>query len=54
MLLLPEQAGYPMGVAEGGAEYVMLEVHYDNPEQLSGLEIEMEIEIYHTTELRLD
>jgi dopamine beta-monooxygenase len=31
----PPEAGYPVGEEHGGATYYMLEVHYDNPGNLS-------------------
>jgi len=52
MLLLPEQAGYPIGGGDSGPEYLMLEIHFDNPEQESGLHVKNHVEIFHTTEIR--
>ncbi len=36
-MTLPEEAGYPIG-GEGFSQYVMLEVHYNNPDKLAGKE----------------
>ena len=32
----PEKLGYPVGGAEYDLKYVMLEIHYDNPEMKNG------------------
>ncbi|CAL8068076.1 unnamed protein product [Orchesella dallaii] len=46
----PEHVGIPM--SENGSEYFMLQVHYDNPELISGRQISVALEAYYTNNLR--
>ena len=48
----PEEAGYPVGEEHGGATYYMMEVHYDNPGQHSGIVDSSGLEILLTPNLR--
>lgn len=48
----PEEAGYPVGEEHGGATYYMMEVHYDNPGQHSGIIDSSGLEILLTPNLR--
>ncbi|CAG7723093.1 unnamed protein product, partial [Allacma fusca] len=50
-LILPENIGIPLNEL-GIPEYFLLEVHYDNPNNLSNLNYNTGIEIYTTTNLR--
>ncbi len=49
---LPEHVGIPLGEDHGGATYFMLETHYDNPSQHSGVKDSSGIRIYYTDEVR--
>lgn len=51
LLNLPDNVGYPVG-ENGVHEYYMLELHYDNPEMLEGLQFETGAVIYYTDQLR--
>jgi len=51
-LILPPEAGMPVGETSFGTRYVVIEIHYDNPEQLSGEVDDTAINIYATTALR--
>ncbi|CAL8068074.1 unnamed protein product [Orchesella dallaii] len=46
----PEHVGIPM--SENGSEYFMFQVHYDNPELISGRHISVALEAYYTNNLR--
>lgn len=50
-VLYPEYTGYPVAV-DGKTSYYLLEVHFDNPNSLSGLTFETGVEILYTPELR--
>lgn len=50
---LPDAAGIPMGNhAQGGAVYVLLQVHYDNPQLLSNIKDDSGFRLYYTDKLR--
>jgi hypothetical protein len=49
--LFPLEAGYSIGGSDEDW-YYMLEVHYDNPQELAGLQFDTGVRIYHTTEIR--
>jgi hypothetical protein len=51
MLTLPENVGYPI-VETGQTEYLMIEMHYDNPDELEGVRVVSPLEIYSTELLR--
>lgn len=53
MLSLPENVGYPIGGNTTEREYYMYEIHYDNPDELEGVEFETGTIVYYTEELRL-
>ncbi|CAL8068072.1 unnamed protein product [Orchesella dallaii] len=46
----PEHVGIPM--SENGSEYFMFQIHYDNPESLSGRRVAVAMEAYYTNSLR--
>lgn len=47
----PSEAGMPLG-EEGGARFVNIEMHYDNPEGLEGVVDNSGLRIFYTPELR--
>ena len=47
---LPESAGFPMGPS--GTKYVILQVHYDNPDNLDDLFDSSGFRVYYTPNLR--
>lgn len=49
-MFLPEHVGYPVG--EEKNEYYMLEIHYDNPKQVSDAKFETGVEVFYTEKLR--
>lgn len=51
MFSLPEEVGYPVGES-GLHEYFIIEVHFDNPQLLSGVKVETGAVIYYTDEPR--
>ncbi|XP_035698652.1 DBH-like monooxygenase protein 1 homolog [Branchiostoma floridae] len=48
---MPEHVGYPIG-EDGGIGYVMMQLHYDNPQQKEGVVDHSGITIHYTPELR--
>ena len=50
--ILPEHTGMPLGESYGGADYFMLETHYDNPAFQAPLIDNSGIRIRYTSELR--
>ncbi|XP_019644850.1 PREDICTED: DBH-like monooxygenase protein 1 [Branchiostoma belcheri] len=50
-VIYPEHVGYPIGDEEGTG-YVLMEVHYDNPQLASGISDSSGIRITYTPELR--
>jgi hypothetical protein len=47
---LPDNVGYPFGLEEH--EYYMVDLHYDNPEQIPNLNFTTGAEIFYTDNLR--
>ena len=50
-MIFPHNVGYPLYVG-GAAEYMMVEIHYDNPELREGVRFESIIEVFNTPQLR--
>lgn len=50
-LFLPEDVGFPLN-EDGKSEYVLLEIHYDNPKKLEGIKYPTGVEVFTTTDLR--
>ncbi|XP_042880997.1 uncharacterized protein LOC122258825 [Penaeus japonicus] len=50
--MLPDRAGFPMGEEHGGATYLMMEIHYDNPKMKKGVVDSSGLRIFHTEKLR--
>ncbi|CAL8072117.1 unnamed protein product [Orchesella dallaii] len=46
----PEDVGYPMGLQQD--EYYLVQVHYDNPEKLTNVGVDLQLEFYYTSQLR--
>lgn len=51
-LILPKEAGYRMGYSEQAFQYVVIEIHYDNPGLVAGLVDNSGFRIYYTEQLR--
>lgn len=53
-MTFPPNTGYPIGEEEEtDREYFyMLEVHYDNPDEIAGLRFETGVSFYYTNEIR--
>ena len=49
---LPGHVGVPLGGISGGADFFMLETHYDNPEMVSGIRDSSGLRIFYTDRLR--
>ncbi|CAL8076544.1 unnamed protein product [Orchesella dallaii] len=49
-IFFPEHVGLP--ISEHGAEYFMLEVHYNNPNLIPNLNLRVSVEAYYTNQLR--
>ncbi|CAL8101372.1 unnamed protein product [Orchesella dallaii] len=49
-MFLPEHVGYPVG--EEKNEYFMLEIHYDNPQQVTDAKFSTGVEVFYTDKLR--
>ncbi|XP_066264864.1 DBH-like monooxygenase protein 1 homolog isoform X2 [Branchiostoma lanceolatum] len=49
--MMPDHVGYPMG-EDGDTEYVLMQTHYDNPQQKEGVVDHSGIRIHYTPELR--
>ncbi|CAL8072115.1 unnamed protein product [Orchesella dallaii] len=49
-MFIPQHVGIPF--AESPDEYYLLQVHYDNPNQLTGLEVGLKIDFFYTSKLR--
>eukprot|EP01119_Soliformovum_irregulare_P003401 TRINITY_DN138_c0_g2_i1.p1 TRINITY_DN138_c0_g2~~TRINITY_DN138_c0_g2_i1.p1 ORF type:complete len:562 (-),score=111.01 TRINITY_DN138_c0_g2_i1:56-1741(-) len=49
---VPDVAGFRVGPVLGDFQYLSLEVHYDNPDQVSGLIDSSGVRIYYTKNLR--
>ncbi|XP_071533457.1 DBH-like monooxygenase protein 1 [Panulirus ornatus] len=50
--VFPEHVGFPIGADHGGANYFMLEIHYDNPSYKKGIVDGSGLRIFHTEKLR--
>lgn len=48
MMTFPENVGYPIGQES----YYMLEIHFDNPEELTGIPARSGVAVYYTNETR--
>nr|XP_053647657.1 DBH-like monooxygenase protein 1 [Cherax quadricarinatus] len=48
----PEHVGFPLGHGHGGADYFLLEIHYDNPTFKKGIVDESGLRLFHTERLR--
>jgi len=51
-LFFPDHVGYPINEVPGTDEYVLFEIHYDNPDSEKGVTFEAGVNIYHTAEER--
>lgn len=51
-MVFPEGVGYPVGENLDVKQYYMLEVHYDNPKSLAGLQFDTGVRSYLTPKLR--
>eukprot|EP00903_Cladosiphon_okamuranus_P022591 g20786.t1 len=49
---LPEEAGFLFGNATGGFASVAVDIHYDNPNEVTGLVDNSGVRVYYTDELR--
>eukprot|EP00903_Cladosiphon_okamuranus_P022592 g20787.t1 len=49
---LPEEAGFLFGNATGGFVSVAVDIHYDNPNEVTGLVDNSGVRVYYTEELR--
>ena len=49
---LPDHVGMPLGEKYGGADYFMLETHYDNPDVHQNIIDASGLQIYYTKNLR--
>ncbi|ODN05523.1 DBH-like monooxygenase protein 1, partial [Orchesella cincta] len=49
-IFFPDHVGIPL--SESPNEYYLLQMHYDNPEVLSGLQLRFSLEVYYTSILR--
>ncbi|KAG7172306.1 MOXD1 1-like 1 [Homarus americanus] len=50
--VFPDHVGFPLGEDHGGADYFMLEIHYDNPSLKQGIVDGSGLRLYHTQKLR--
>ena len=50
--MLPEIAGYRFGPNNDSMKYIMVEMHYDNPQMISGMTDNTALKIYYTQTLR--
>lgn len=50
-VIFPEHIGYPFSV-DGKPNYYLLQVHYDNPNNIQGLVFETGVEFFYTPKLR--
>ncbi|XP_047468824.1 DBH-like monooxygenase protein 1 [Penaeus chinensis] len=50
--MFPEHAGFPLGEEHGGATYLMMEIHYDNPQLRKGVADGSGLRILHTERTR--
>jgi len=50
-MIFPEHVGYAMEHSDTKS-YVMMEIHYNNPESLPGIEFDVGVDILHTTKKR--
>jgi hypothetical protein len=50
-MIFPDNIGYPINEL-GLDEYVMMEIHYDNPDVLHNVSFVSGVDVYHTAELR--
>ncbi|ODM96226.1 DBH-like monooxygenase protein 1 [Orchesella cincta] len=46
----PEDVGFPIGLQQD--EYYLVQVHYDNPDKLSNVNVDLQLEFYYTNQLR--
>ncbi|CAL4079802.1 unnamed protein product, partial [Meganyctiphanes norvegica] len=51
-LAFPDHVGFPIGEEHGGANYFLLEVHYDNPYNEAGIFDNSGLRVFHTDKLR--
>jgi len=51
-LILPPQAGFLMNNSENAAQYIVIEIHYDNPNRLSGVSDHSGVRVHWTPVLR--
>ena len=49
---MPDTAGLPLGEEHGGADYFLLEIHYDNPNGHKGVVDHSGLRVYYTDKLR--
>ncbi|XP_064118161.1 DBH-like monooxygenase protein 1 isoform X2 [Macrobrachium nipponense] len=50
--LFPEHVGLPLGEAYGGADYYMMQIHYDNPKLKTGVVDSSGLRLYYTDQTR--
>lgn len=53
-MVFPENVGYPIGYGdqEGKEAFYMLEIHYDNPDERTGVQFETGVSFFYTNETR--
>jgi len=51
-MTLPAEAGFRMGYGQGTFQYIVIEMHFDNPEDLAGIVDNSGVRIHYTSELR--
>ena len=51
-LIIPEVAGFPMGPGPGRAKHVVIEIHFDNPNLVAGVNDATGIRLNYTTNIR--
>jgi len=51
-MVLPIEAGFRFGPSVGGFSHILLDIHYDNPNDLSGLVDESSVSVTYTPNLR--
>lgn len=53
-MTFPANVGYPLGEGENAGKqlYYMLEIHYDNPDEVAGLKFKTGVQFYYTDEIR--
>ncbi|KAA0189759.1 DBH-like monooxygenase protein-like [Hyalella azteca] len=50
--LLPQTVGVPIGEQYGGADYLLIQTHYDNPHLKRDITVAFSMDIYYTENLR--